>query len=63
MKGKEQGYTDKNFSQESILFYIQMLKDYVQREDVYPKVLPITENITNIFFYGIMGKGKEELDI
>ncbi|WP_339146011.1 MULTISPECIES: TetR/AcrR family transcriptional regulator [unclassified Sutcliffiella] len=55
-EGKEQGYVDPNLSQEAILFYVQMLKDYMQREDVYQKVLPLTEDITNIFFYGIIGK-------
>lgn len=55
-EGKEQGYVDPNLSQEAILFYVQMLKDYMQREDVYQKVLPLTEEITNIFFYGIIGK-------
>ncbi|WP_404352014.1 TetR/AcrR family transcriptional regulator [Sutcliffiella horikoshii] len=55
-EGKEQGYVDPNLSQEAILFYVQMLKDYMQREEVYQKVLPLTEEITNIFFYGIIGK-------
>ncbi|WP_404433220.1 TetR/AcrR family transcriptional regulator [Sutcliffiella horikoshii] len=55
-EGKEQGYVDPNLSQEAILFYVQMLKDYMQREEVYQKVLPLTEHITNIFFYGIIGK-------
>ncbi|KMJ59449.1 TetR family transcriptional regulator [Bacillus sp. LL01] len=55
-EGKEQGYVDPDLSQEAILFYVQMLKDYMQREDVYQKVLPLTEDITNIFFYGIIGK-------
>ncbi|WP_404462628.1 TetR/AcrR family transcriptional regulator [Sutcliffiella horikoshii] len=55
-EGKEQGYVDPKLSQEAILFYVQMLKDYMQREEVYQKVLPLTEDITNIFFYGIIGK-------
>ncbi|QFT89054.1 HTH-type transcriptional repressor Bm3R1 [Bacillus sp. THAF10] len=55
-EGKQQGYVDPNLSQEAILLYVQMLKDYMQREDVYTKVLPLTEDITNIFFYGIIGK-------
>ncbi|WP_226681688.1 TetR/AcrR family transcriptional regulator [Sutcliffiella horikoshii] len=55
-EGKEQGYVDPNLSQEAILFYVQMLKDYMQKEEVYQKVLPLTEDITNIFFYGIIGK-------
>lgn len=57
-EGKEQGYVDPNLSQEAILFYVQMLKDYMQREEVYQKVLPLTEDITNIFFYGIIGKNE-----
>ncbi|MDT8861211.1 TetR/AcrR family transcriptional regulator [Alkalihalobacillus sp. MEB130] len=55
-EGKEQGYIDSSLSDEAILFYVQMLKDFIQREDVYQKILPLTEDITNIFFYGIMGK-------
>ncbi|TDL31911.1 TetR/AcrR family transcriptional regulator [Jeotgalibacillus sp. S-D1] len=55
-EGKEQGYVDPSLSEEAIMFYIQMLKEYVQREDVHSKVLPLTEDITNIFFYGIVGR-------
>ncbi|WP_216830755.1 TetR/AcrR family transcriptional regulator [Alkalihalobacterium elongatum] len=54
--GKKQGYIDQNLSHEAILFYIKMLKDYMQQEEVYQKILPLTEDITNIFFYGICGK-------
>ncbi|MGM0875685.1 MAG: TetR/AcrR family transcriptional regulator [Bacillota bacterium] len=55
-EGKEQGYVDPNLSNESILFYVKMLKDYFQREEVYQNILPLAEDITNIFFYGIVGK-------
>lgn len=55
-EGRETGYIDPNLSNEAIMFYIQMLKDYIQREDVYKNILPITEEITKIFFYGIVGK-------
>ncbi|WP_368657749.1 TetR/AcrR family transcriptional regulator [Metabacillus halosaccharovorans] len=58
-EGKEQGYIYKNLSEEAMLFYIYMLKDYIQREEVYQKILPLTEDIMNIFFYGIMGKEQE----
>ncbi|MFC0471095.1 TetR/AcrR family transcriptional regulator [Halalkalibacter kiskunsagensis] len=58
-EGKEQGYIDENLSNEAILFYIQMLKDYMQREDVHQKILPLTEDITNIFFYGIVGMRRD----
>ncbi len=59
-EGKEQGYIDPNTSDEAIMFYIKMLKDYIQRDDVYSKVLPLTEDITKIFFYGIMGQNTKE---
>ncbi|MCL7749465.1 TetR/AcrR family transcriptional regulator [Halalkalibacter alkaliphilus] len=59
-EGKEQGFIDPNLSEEAILFYVQMLKDYIQKEDVYQKILPLTEEITNIFFYGIIGKQKKD---
>lgn len=55
-EGKKEGYVDQNLSDEAILFYIQMMKDYLQREEVYERILPLTEDITNIFFYGIIGK-------
>ncbi|WP_332691740.1 TetR/AcrR family transcriptional regulator [Halalkalibacter lacteus] len=58
--GKEQGYVDPNLSDEAILFYVQMLKDYIQREEVYQKILPLTEDITSIFFYGIIGKKEKD---
>ena len=58
-EGKEQGYINKELSEEAMLFYIHMLKDYIQREEVYQKILPLTEDITNIYFYGIMGKERE----
>ncbi|AJD92764.1 TetR family transcriptional regulator [Jeotgalibacillus malaysiensis] len=55
-EGKKEGYVDQSLSDEAILFYIQMMKDYLQREDIYERILPLTEDITNIFFYGIIGK-------
>ncbi|WP_202077896.1 TetR family transcriptional regulator [Caldalkalibacillus salinus] len=58
-EGKEQGYVDRDLSNEAILFYINMLKDAMLQKDVYQKVLPVTEDITKIFFYGIVGKRDE----
>ncbi len=55
-QGKAQGYVDPNMSNEAILFYIHALNEYMQREDVYSNVLPMTEDIANLFFYGIAGK-------
>ncbi|QNF29827.1 TetR/AcrR family transcriptional regulator [Metabacillus elymi] len=55
-EGKEQGFVDPNLSNEAILFYVKMMSDYIQREEVYQSILPMTEDITNILFYGIVGK-------
>lgn len=58
-QGKEQGYVDPNLSNEAILLYIKAINDYIQREEVYQKILPLTEDIMNILFYGIIGKREE----
>lgn len=55
-EGKENGYIDPEISNEAILLYFQMLKESMQREDIYEKILPFTEEITKLIFYGIAGK-------
>ncbi|EEL50575.1 TetR/AcrR family transcriptional regulator [Bacillus cereus] len=59
-EGKEQGYVDPSLSNEAILFYMQAINEYIQRKDVYQNILPLTEDIMNILFYGIIGKEKTE---
>ncbi|TMW72888.1 TetR/AcrR family transcriptional regulator [Alteribacter natronophilus] len=58
-EGRREGFVDPSISQEAILFYLNILKDAMQREEVYERVLPLTEDITKIFFYGIVGRGGE----
>ena len=58
-EGKEQGYIDKSISDEAIMLYIQMFADYMRREDIASSLLPFTEDLTKLFFYGIFGKGME----
>ncbi|CAH0199426.1 hypothetical protein SRABI80_01792 [Peribacillus frigoritolerans] len=55
-QGKEQGYVDPNLSNEAILFYIKAMTEYIQREEVYQSILPLTEDIMKILFYGIVGE-------
>lgn len=55
-EGRVQGYIDSTVSNEAILFYLQMFQQYLQREDISPIVLPIAEDLTKLFFYGIAGK-------
>ncbi|MDR4938059.1 TetR/AcrR family transcriptional regulator [Rossellomorea marisflavi] len=58
-EGKDQGYVDESLSEDSIRFYLEMLRTYMENEENYTKALPLTEDINKIFFYGIM-KGKQE---
>lgn len=58
-QGKEQGYVDPNLSNEAILFYIKAMNEYIQREEVYQSILPLTEDIMKILFYGIVGENKK----
>lgn len=55
-EGKRLGYINPNISNEAILFYIQMFMEYMQREEVNTKILPLTEDVMTLFFYGIFGK-------
>lgn len=56
-EGKEQGYVDPSISNEAILFYIQMFAEYMQRDGVIHNMLPMTEDLTKLFFFGVAGKG------
>ncbi|MCC3357852.1 TetR/AcrR family transcriptional regulator [Bacillus sp. REN16] len=55
-EGKQQGYIDPAISNESILFYMQMFQEFMQREDTTKRIFPIAEDLTKLFFYGIAGK-------
>ncbi len=59
-EGKEQGFVDQNISNEAILFYIQMFADYMRREEIADSLLPLTEDLTKIFFYGVAGKREDD---
>lgn len=58
-EGREQGYIDSEISDEAILFYLKMFQEYLQREDVATITLPIVEDLTKLFFYGIAGKKED----
>lgn len=55
-EGKREGYVDPDLSNESILIFIQMFKEYLQKEEVYPHVQKLTEDLTKLFFYGLVGR-------
>ena len=58
-QGKEEGYVDPKLSSEAILFFIKAMNEYLQHKEVYERILPMTEDIMNIMFYGIVGKREE----
>ncbi|GAA0429096.1 MAG: TetR/AcrR family transcriptional regulator [Bacillota bacterium] len=57
-EGRRDGFIDPNLSNESLLMYLQIFKEAMQREDIYKQILPMTEDIVKILFYGIVGKGE-----
>ncbi|MCM3400100.1 TetR/AcrR family transcriptional regulator [Oceanobacillus profundus] len=58
--GKNQGFIDPSLSNEAILFYLQMFQEYMQRNDVVHTLLPLSEDLTKLFFYGIVGKKEKQ---
>lgn len=54
-QAKKQGHIDPTISNEAILAYIQMFREYLQQKEVYENILPLTEELTKLFFYGIIG--------
>lgn len=58
-EGKTLGYIDPTISNEAILFYLQMFQEYMRREDVAQSLLPISEDFTKLFFYGIAGQKED----
>ncbi|SDB92914.1 TetR/AcrR family transcriptional regulator [Shouchella lonarensis] len=59
-EGRAYGYIDPTISDEAILFYFEMMRDCVRQQEVYQKILPLTEDITKLFFYGLIGKSRDE---
>jgi AcrR family transcriptional regulator len=59
-EGKQQGYVDPSISNEAIMVYLQMFVDYIRRDEVAGTVLPLTEELTKLFFYGISGNREEK---
>ncbi|UOQ84529.1 TetR/AcrR family transcriptional regulator [Gracilibacillus salinarum] len=55
-EGKQTGYIDHSLSNEAIMLYLHMFKDYMQKDGVSDYILPITEDVMHLFFYGMIGK-------
>lgn len=59
-EGKVQGYIDPAISTEAIILFIQMMKQYVEQVNPHAEILPFTEDLTKLLFYGIAGTGRAE---
>lgn len=57
--GKKQGYISSTLSNEAILFYLQMFQEYMRKPEVAQTLLPISEDLTKLFFYGITGQKQD----
>lgn len=55
-EGKEKGYINTALSNEAILVYWHMFQEYMRRDGIASTLIPIAEDLTELFFYGIAGK-------
>ncbi|GAB2535597.1 TetR/AcrR family transcriptional regulator [Gracilibacillus alcaliphilus] len=55
-QGREEGLVHEQISDQAMLFYLQMFAEYLKREDLAPQIIPMTEDLTRLFFYGIAGE-------
>ncbi|GBF77910.1 TetR family transcriptional regulator [Paenibacillus sp. 598K] len=54
-EGKQEGYVDPNLANESVLVFIQMFRDYMQKEEALPHLQKMTGDLMKLFFYGLIG--------
>lgn len=54
-EGKRDGYVDPDLSDEAVLMFIQMFREFMQKEEVYPHLQRMTGDLTKLFFYGLVG--------
>jgi len=54
-EGKQEGYIDPGLSNESVIAFVQMFKDYMQKEEAFPHLQKLTGDLTKLFFYGLVG--------
>lgn len=55
-EGKRDGYVDPDLSDEAVLMFIQMFREFMQKEEVYPHLQRMTGDLTKLFFYGLVGR-------
>ena len=58
-EGKRSGYVDPSLSNELVLIYIQVLSTAAQKPEIYRQLLPYTEELTKVVFYGLAGQAPD----
>ncbi|MFC4388887.1 TetR/AcrR family transcriptional regulator [Gracilibacillus marinus] len=54
-QGKDEGYIKKDLSEHAVMIYLQLFKDAMQKKELQEVLIPLTEDIMHLFFYGIIG--------
>ncbi|MEK4299825.1 TetR/AcrR family transcriptional regulator [Oceanobacillus sp. FSL W8-0428] len=57
-QGRDEGFIDPAISDTAIFVYLQMFTDYLQKGDAIEQLVPLTEELMKLFFYGIAGSGE-----
>ncbi|GGP13083.1 TetR/AcrR family transcriptional regulator [Oceanobacillus neutriphilus] len=57
-QGRDEGFIDPGISDAAIFVYLQMFTDYLQKGDAIEQLVPLTEELMKLFFYGIAGNGE-----
>ncbi|MBP1046074.1 TetR/AcrR family transcriptional regulator [Enterococcus sp. BWM-S5] len=55
-QGKAEGMISKELSMPALMLYMQLLTTSMQDEAIYKDILPFSDEIMNMFLYGIYGK-------
>ncbi|GAA0319709.1 TetR/AcrR family transcriptional regulator [Oceanobacillus sp. FSL W7-1293] len=59
-QGRDEGFIDPAISDTAIFVYLQMFSDYLQKGDAIEQLVPLTEELMKLFFYGIAGKNEQK---
>lgn len=55
-QGRAEGKVSEKISDKALYLYLDMYSEYLKREEVYIQIKPLTEEVMNLFMYGISGK-------
>lgn len=56
LEGQAEGMINPNISLPALMFYLELLGKSMENKEIYQAALPFTEDILELFLYGIYGK-------